>query len=253
MRWRGPGVTRSSGSVQTSPTSTDADVVDPRPPTPVPPGRYPPGGGVGCTTLRLSLRRTFGASGGHSGVRPGWSGWLDTCDSIAAMPASMRSSRQCRATTCTPTGRPALPRSVVRAACDAWALLAGPVASLLRVGHGSPGFPRVNGRPSVVNSTDGVSTSGRCLARPGGTAGTAGPGVHRGVMPKRDEWLGVRSTVAHMRGGRVAIDRLPSGSFRARLMIDGQRYSGSFPTGLMLVCRRSRRRLPRLGAAVPRR
>ncbi len=31
-------------------------------------------------------------------------------------------------------------------------------------------------------------------------------------------------------GGRVAIDRLPSGSFRARLMIDGQRYTASFST-----------------------
>jgi hypothetical protein len=28
----------------------------------------------------------------------------------------------------------------------------------------------------------------------------------------------------------VAIDRLPSGSFRARLMMDGQRYTSSFPT-----------------------
>jgi hypothetical protein len=28
----------------------------------------------------------------------------------------------------------------------------------------------------------------------------------------------------------VAIDRLPSGSFRARLMIDGQRYTATSPT-----------------------
>jgi hypothetical protein len=28
----------------------------------------------------------------------------------------------------------------------------------------------------------------------------------------------------------VAIDRLPSGSFRARLMVDGQRYSATLPT-----------------------
>ncbi len=28
----------------------------------------------------------------------------------------------------------------------------------------------------------------------------------------------------------MAIDRLPSGSFRARLMIDGQRYSATWPT-----------------------
>jgi hypothetical protein len=29
---------------------------------------------------------------------------------------------------------------------------------------------------------------------------------------------------------RVAIDRLPSGNFRARLMIDGQRYTATLPT-----------------------
>ena len=41
--------------------------------------------------------------------------------------------------------------------------------------------------------------------------------------------MGGRSVVGRRRGARVAIDRLPSGRFRARLMINGQRYTATLP------------------------
>ena len=49
-------------------------------------------------------------------------------------------------------------------------------------------------------------------------------------MPKRDNCSGRRSGVIHRPGGWVAIDRLPSGRFRARLMINGQRFTATLPT-----------------------